>query len=264
MNNETTTTNVEVIEAISTAVVTKKPATKAKKNTTKVKSVNVKKALKVKPDGASAAEVNQYSKLVEQYTAAFNYFNEKLFDGKLKMPIITIQSQGRKSVYGWFFANSWSEGGEKSYNEINMAAENINRSKDQQCETLIHEMVHLYNSQEGLKDCNALQYHNNHFKAGCDMVGLHCEKKPGKGWAFTSLTEELRVLINNLDVSFIENIARKKVESSYTKCWFISVREEDHEWFKAMRNSTGMTQKQLFSAMKDSYMQCQEGYDVEV
>jgi len=51
MKNETTT-NVEVIEEINTAVVTNKPAAKVKKNTTKVKSVNVKKALKVKPDGA--------------------------------------------------------------------------------------------------------------------------------------------------------------------------------------------------------------------
>lgn len=247
----TANTDMTVAETVDTTattveyVVEKKPKAKNKKNAT-----------------TECVTSNQYSDLVAQYTAAFKFFNEQLFEGKLKMPMITIQSQGRRSCYGWFWANRWSANGE-SINEINMAAENINRSKEAQCETLIHEMVHLYNSQEGLKDCNQLQYHNRHFKTAAEMAGLKVEKISGKGWALTSLGEKANEAVKKLNTKFVENINRPKMQSNYVKMFFVSVAESDQKAFRKLCIDQDKTQKEMFAELLSMYEESINNNNVE-
>jgi len=240
MTAETVAETVAVDTNTIEFVVEKKVKTKAKKNRV--------------VDLENTQTSNQFSDLVAQYTAAFKFFNEQLFEGKLKMPMITIQSQGRRSCYGWFWANRWSSNNE-AINEINMAAENINRSKEAQCETLIHEMVHLYNSQEGLKDCNQIQYHNRHFKTAAEMAGLKVEKITGKGWALTSLGDKAAEAVNKLSVKFVENINRPKMQSSYTKMYFVSVAESDQKAFRKLCIDQEKTQKEMFAELLSMYEQ---------
>ena len=195
---------------------------------------------------------NEYELLIQQYSAAFKFFNEKLFNNELKMPMITIQTQGRRNCYGWFWPKRWTNNGEPQ-DEINMAAENINRSKADQCETLVHEMVHLYNSQLGLKDCNAVQYHNKHFKTAAENAKLIVEKTPGKGCAKTKLSEELTNLINEMNIKFLENINRPKMQSNYTKMFFVSVNEDDQKMFRKMCIDNDLTQKEMFATLIEQY-----------
>ena len=140
----------------------------------------------------SAFKANSIRPAIAELERLFDVFSV-LFDCDLPLPVITIQTHGRKkTTLGWFWSDAWLAG-ESTVPEINFAAELLNRDVYQICETLIHEMVHYRNAAKGIKDCNSNQYHNKKFKTACDLVGLNCEKidGAGRGWAWTSLSAEL-------------------------------------------------------------------------
>ena len=57
--------------------------------------------------------------------------------------------------------------------------------------TMLHEMAHLYNLVNGIKDVsNNGYYHNKKFKDTAEAHGLHIEHHSSYGWTITTLTEE--------------------------------------------------------------------------
>ena len=128
----------------------------------------------------------------------------KLFKDDLSdvpLPVITIQSKGRKNAYGWFGRDRWgTDNG--CLHEINISAEHLHRDFYDVIKTLVHELVHFVNhirysrGQNSKPDCSSSQYHNKLFKETCEEVGLNCEKMGRRGWASTSLTEELQKKID--------------------------------------------------------------------
>ena len=130
---------------------------------------------------------------VQELERFFKFFNQKLYKGSLPQPIITIQSAGRRKYLGWFCADIWRHR-KNEVPEINITAEELNRPVEDILETLLHEMVHLDNWHNDIVDCSAQQYHNKKFKLGCDEIKLNCERN-SHGWAYTSLSPELRRLI---------------------------------------------------------------------
>ena len=127
---------------------------------------------------------------IAELERAFTVLNSTLYADKLPKPVITIQAAGRRKAYGWFCSKAWSS--ETSpLPEINLCAEHLSRSVLCATETLVHEMVHLANWSQGVRDCNASQYHNKQFKTGCERIGLNCEKLGRFGWAKTSLSTVL-------------------------------------------------------------------------
>lgn len=115
------------------------------------------------------------------------------FGLKYNRPIITIQSKGRqKETLGWHWADKWGQGKE-SMSEINICAEELNKNP---IETLIHEMVHHSNHCEKIDDCNSQQYHNKYFKTKAESYGLNVEKNGRHGWAVTTLSDNLKKIID--------------------------------------------------------------------
>lgn len=194
--------------------------------------------------------MNKYQQLVELYNKAFEHFNKELFGGELPTVIITIQTRGRKKCYGWFWKDRWNEAGKPAH-EINMSAENINRTKEDQCETLIHEMVHLYNATRGIEDCNALQYHNKHFKSAAEKAGLLVNKYPGRGWGMTTLGEKAKVAVDSFNGLFPNDTYRPEKRMAYVRVYTVMCSEEDYETFKLLQGDR--TQKELFKAMLETY-----------
>lgn len=128
-----------------------------------------------------------YQQVVNVLALAFDHFNAALLNGGLdETPIIAVMPRGRRAAYGWFCSEKWKDKGTKRP-EINISAEYLNRPIENVFGTLIHEMAHMYNAQEGIKDCNAAQYHNKHFKAVAEQMGLVVTRVPGKGWAQTTV-----------------------------------------------------------------------------
>ena len=144
----------------------------------------------------------------------FDIFNEKFYNNELDKPIISIQSDMKRGAYGWCTTyEAWETVDGNKYYEINMCAEYMNRSLEEICGTLLHEMAHLYNLSHGIKDCNESQYHNKHFKDAAEDHGLIVEKTK-YGWAQTTVNDEAKEFISTLNYSF--GIARKQIERNKT------------------------------------------------
>jgi hypothetical protein len=134
------------------------------------------------------------SNLTKQIEKAFDHFNVKLFDGKLNRPAITIQRDA--GTYGWCsIYEVWGNGsGRDGMRELNLTANYLRRHALDRWGTLIHEMVHLSNLQNGVLDCNpSNQYHNKKFKTLAESVGLVVTKEGHRGWCRT------RVATSHLD-----------------------------------------------------------------
>ena len=116
------------------------------------------------------------SRRVEKLEKLFDLLNAHLFEGKLQPVVITISPDTTKGAYGWFTVGKrWSTGTEddaQRFHEINICAEWCNRPIKAIVATLIHEMVHLFCSQNGIKDTsNRGNYHNSRFAAAAKEHG---------------------------------------------------------------------------------------------
>lgn len=81
----------------------------------------------------------------------------------MKEPIITIQNTPR--AYGHVtVGKSWRKGQEHR-RELNIGAGTLERPIENVTATLLHEMVHLWNLQNGIQDCSRDgAYHNKKFR----------------------------------------------------------------------------------------------------
>ena len=83
--------------------------------------------------------------------------------------------------------------------EINMVAEYLTRPLEEVVGTLLHEMAHLWNIQQGIQDCSRNgYYHNRKFKDAAEAHGLIVEKTEKYGYSMTRLNDEA--------VSFLKEI----------------------------------------------------------
>lgn len=198
--------------------------------------------------------MKSYIQVVEVLEKAFDHFNKLYAEEKLNKPMIVILSRGRKACYGWHWANKWSDG-ENSITEIMIAAETLNRSWADNLETLLHEMAHLWNSQNDIKDCNAQQYHNKNFKKTAeDLFHLTVERMHQKGYALTSLSDRSRADVeafiqeHSLVDTKLKRITPPKVVAK--KQFNINVSQEDYEWFRALKEQLNMSSKECFEYIR--------------
>jgi hypothetical protein len=199
--------------------------------------------------------MKSYVHLVEILEKAFDHFNRLYTEEKLNKPLIAILSRGRKACYGWHWANKWSDG-DNTFTEIMIAAETLNRSWAENLETLLHEMVHLWNSQNDIKDCNAQQYHNKNFKKTAeDLFHLTVERMPQKGYALTSLSDRSRadveafILEHKLVDTKLKRITPPKAAAK--KQYNINVTEQDYQWFVSLRDQLNMSSKECFEHIRN-------------
>ena len=110
------------------------------------------------------------------------------------MVMITIQSSLK--AYGHCTTKKiWASGSDRYY-ELNFSAEYLSRLIENVLATLVHEMVHIYCMETGIKDTsNNGRYHNKRFKTEAEMRDLKIAYAPTIGW---SVTEPTEVFIRNL------------------------------------------------------------------
>lgn len=138
---------------------------------------------------------------------AFKKLNETFFNNELPEPAITIQTSGKRKSMGWCTTKEvWGdrEGKIKLY-EINIAAEFLDFDFVEIMDTLMHEMVHLYNIVQGVQDCSrGGTYHNKKFKQEAENRGFYFEgDKLDKryGWYNPKLTKETKEKILTLGIN---------------------------------------------------------------
>ena len=67
--------------------------------------------------------------------------------------------------------------------ELNIAAEVLNYAIVETLDTMIHEMVHLYCRENGIKETSrGGTYHNGEFEEEAEKSGLECFKRGQYGW----------------------------------------------------------------------------------
>ena len=100
------------------------------------------------------------------------------------MPIITVQS--KPGTYGHCTtAKVWQRKNGGAY-ELNIAAEVLNYPIEETLDTMLHEMVHLYCRENGIKEVSrGGKYHNGRFKAIAEAHGLTCVPCGQYGWNTT-------------------------------------------------------------------------------
>ena len=170
------------------------------------------------------------SNSIKELHRLYNYINDNKFGGRLPEVIITIQSKGKSSAYGWFSVGKVWEHGEERKHEINISAESINRGYLEVARTLWHEMIHLYCCENDIKDCSrGGTYHNKRFKQVSEQYGFYYPEDAYSdkyGWSFSKLTDEsIQFLnkhnidddifaINRVDLSSNNNGEEKKKSNS--------------------------------------------------
>ena len=117
---------------------------------------------------------------------AFDLLNDRLFGGNLERVIITLQSS-RGSYGHCSVAKIWNNGSvNNSKREINLSVDYLSIDAFHFLGTLVHEMVHAFNLQRGIIDCNpSNQYHNKKFKKLAESVGLAVTKEGHRGYCRT-------------------------------------------------------------------------------
>ena len=125
----------------------------------------------------------------------FRILNNYYFNGEIEEPIITMQST--PCAYGHVtVAKAWHKANGDERHELNIDAGTLDRPIEDVTATLLHEMIHLYHLQNGVKDCSrGGTYHNKKFKVTAEACDLKIDYDPRIGWSITSPTEKLIELI---------------------------------------------------------------------
>lgn len=129
----------------------------------------------------------ELSNQIASMEAAFGILNERLFDGELHRPVITIYAN--PGTYGHFTPwKSWDDSATgEGREEINLSADQMNRDLIDIMATLVHEMCHLYCHMHGIKDTSRQgRYHNANFKAVAIAHGLRCRSGEHYGFHVTN------------------------------------------------------------------------------
>lgn len=141
----------------------------------------------------------QYLETIECLGELYDFCNEKIFAGKLKKPVITVQRDERNKANGWWSVGKvWKENAEdEGEHELNMTAQQLCRPFYEIAAIMIHEMCHQYANENNMQDTSrGGNYHNKLFKKIAEEHGLCVKNLPTVGWSDTSLTDETKVLID--------------------------------------------------------------------
>jgi len=136
-------------------------------------------------------QLTSYNRVAGYLNKIFDLLNEAFFENALSRPTITIQSTPK--AYGHFSLreDTWVSklGGT---HEINIGAGTLARPIEEVVATLLHEMVHYYNYENGIQDCSrGNTYHNRRFKTAAESRGLIVSHSDRYGWSHTSPADEL-------------------------------------------------------------------------
>ena len=148
-------------------------------------------------------ELTSYNRVAGYLNKIFDLLNDAYFESALSRPTITIQSTPK--AYGHFSLreDTWlSKNG--ATHEINIGAGTLSRPIEEVTATLLHEMVHYYNYENGVQDCSrGNTYHNRRFKECAESHGLCVEHSDKYGWSHPTPSDGLLEFVLNNDLTDI-------------------------------------------------------------
>lgn len=134
----------------------------------------------------------------------FKAFDERFFELKMsKTAVITLSQRRVRSASGWCSDEEiWEDGRKETCYEINICPEDLGKPIEDTCAILLHQMIHLWNALNEVKDgSRASQYHNSMYKKSAERFGLKAEKSEFNGFSETTLTPETLEFVRTLKLS---------------------------------------------------------------
>ena len=114
-----------------------------------------------------------------QYQKLYDWYNDNLFTGQLPSCLL-ILSRKTARICGHFSQNRWQDSDGKTTHEINLNPVYLSTATDQDiCQTLVHEMVHLWQYEFGKPSRSG--YHNKEWADKMESVGLMPSNTGKKG-----------------------------------------------------------------------------------
>lgn len=146
-----------------------------------------------------------FSSLIVELEKMYSIINDCTSMPSINLPVyLTVQSKGKRNCFAWCTLKDVWQGSDSSAWEINFSAEDIGRDPSETFITMIHEMCHLMNIQEGTKDCSKSGRHNANFKAMCDRYHIICEPTEKIGYYTHFPMEKQDKLIQSLWAKYLE------------------------------------------------------------
>lgn len=132
------------------------------------------------------------SSLIEALEAAWDHVCKDAPELPKVVFITGSGVRGRGVVLGHYAHNAWAnESKGTELPEIFVSTESMALGADDIMITLRHEAAHALAQIRGIQDVTpGTGFHNTHYKALAEELGLNCEKVPGIGWSETTLTAE--------------------------------------------------------------------------
>ncbi|MCD8099055.1 MAG: SprT-like domain-containing protein [Oscillospiraceae bacterium] len=126
-------------------------------------------------------QTTKMSRAISQLEHIYNSLNTDFYAGALPVPVITVQS--KPGSYGHCTTSKiWRRKDGGAY-ELNIAAEVLDKPIEETLDTILHEMVHLYCRENGIKETSrGGTYHNAKFKSIAETHGLQCVPCGKYGW----------------------------------------------------------------------------------
>lgn len=135
-------------------------------------------------------ELVKTSRVVGYLEKMYRQLNMDKFENELEEPVITVMSTPRS--YGHVTCGKVWKAKDTYRYELNIGAGTLDRPIEYVVSTLLHEMVHIYNLQNGIQDTSrGNTYHNKKFKAKAESVGLVIDYDRKIGFSVTSPSEAL-------------------------------------------------------------------------
>lgn len=104
----------------------------------------------------------------KKFQELFDYFNEELFEGEL--PPVILNFSRKANTAGFFAPNRWKSLNGDNSHEISLNPISLSQSKDYVIQTLVHEMCHLWQEENGSPGSKG--YHNKEWVEKMESVGL--------------------------------------------------------------------------------------------
>ena len=139
------------------------------------------------------------SRAAGQLEKMFRALNTRFFDGKLPEPVITLKKT--PGAYGHITCGkTWTAGTEQRH-EINISTATLDRPIEETTATLLHEMCHLYNMVNGIKDTTFI-----------------LSKTPAVAIPTTTNASRKRQNLMALSLSIIQSMAGRS-QAQVLNCW---------------------------------------------
>ena len=148
-----------------------------------------------------------------EWQAAYNYFNEELFAGKLPECIITLNRSARLS--GYFYPDKYNnkKGGIKD--ELSMNPKYIsNKNIFEALSTLVHEMCHVWQRHYGVNGFPG-KYHNKEWGTEMKRIGLMPSRtgKPGGAETGSSMLDYV------IEGGMFEKVCKQFISKGFLISW---------------------------------------------